>query len=420
MNATLYSGRYVLPITAPPIVDGAFLVADGKIMTIGPRRQVVSHYPNAEKVDFGDAVLLPPMVNTHTHLELSGFPDWQNVTGEVTRPESFVGWILQLVRVRRTVTVDQLRNALNVGMKSSLAAGTGAVGDILTTLEIADAYRQTPLAGQVFVEVLGRESEAVASRLDQLASALNDSPGGKLCWGVSPHAPYTLSAKTLDRVFAFGKQHVLQSCIHLAESTEECAFLEHGKGPVAEQLYKAAQWDTHQDPPPGCSPVQLLCRQGRLKWGDLVIHGVQVNNDDIELLRQTGCHVVLCPRSNAELGVGKAPMMNYLQAGVPLALGTDSLASAPSLSIWDELAFAQKWFPAVEPSKWLEIATLGGATALRQGRQMGSLAEGHAASFQVVTLPSLPAIKDLEESLCHVGQGASVTHLYLSGQNVLP
>jgi cytosine/adenosine deaminase-related metal-dependent hydrolase len=153
----------------------------------------------------------------------------------------------------------------------------------------------------------------------------------------------------------------------------------------------------------------------------MVVHGVQVNATDIARLKETGCSVTLCPRSNATLNVGKAPVAAYLAAGVPLALGTDSLASSPNLSIWDEMAFAFEWFAGdADPATWIEIATLGGAKALALEDRVGQLVPGLQASFQVVTLPNMPEADDLEEILCTSGRDVTVTHLYLSAENVLP
>jgi len=127
------------------------------------------------------------------------------------------------------------------------------------------------------------------------------------------------------------------------------------------------------------------------------------------------------PKSNATLNVGKAPVVAYLEAGIPLALGTDSLASSQSLSIWDEMAFAYDWFSGeAKPCEWLQIATLGGANALGLQDRMGQLSPGLEASFQVVTLPELPQLAELEEALCSNGRDVKVTHLYLAAENVLP
>ena len=421
MALTLYTARYLLPIAAPPIEDGALLVDGGRILAVGSRSELRKTSAGSMEIDFADAVLMPPMVNAHTHLELSSFPDWVTAAGEVEAPQDFVAWILWLLRVRRTVDVNQVQESLARGLKESLRSGTGAVGDIFTTLPVADAYQESPLYGQVFAEVLGHDLAAVSDRLTKIRSMLCRQPGDGFNWGLSPHSPYTLSASAMDQVFAFASEQALQSSIHLAESADETFFMLEGKGVIAEKLYAAARWDPAAEPPAGCSPVQALCRAGRLRNNDLVVHGVQVNDADIALLKSKACSLVLCPRSNAALNVGKAPVAAYLKAAMPLSLGTDSLASAPSLSIWDELAFARSWFDGdLAPRKWLEIATMGGARALGLQGRTGQLVGGCDASFQIASLPDLPAIAELEEALCAAGESVVVNHLYLAAQNVLP
>jgi cytosine/adenosine deaminase-related metal-dependent hydrolase len=417
----LYRARFLLPISAPPLENGALLVDGGHIIAVDTFNNLTAAHPGAAVVDFGDKALLPPMVNAHTHLELSSFAEWAAKTAEPVAPQDFVDWILWLVRVRRSISAEQLHASLAAGLRASLLAGTGAVGDIFTGLGSVSAYQRSPLRGRVFAEVLGHEPKVIAERIAVIARFTEHHPGPSLDWGLSPHAPYTLSSAAADLVFAFADRQTLQCAIHLAESADETAFLQDGSGAIAEKLYAAAKWNSAVDAAPGCSPVVAFCRQGRLRQGDLVVHGVQVAAAEIDLLKQTGCFVALCPRSNAALNVGKAPLAAYLNAGVPLALGTDSLASSASLSLWDELAFAGDWFAGeATPHDWLQIATLGGARALGLHGRMGQLSPGLEASFQVVALPEMPGINQLEEILCAGGADVRVTHLYLASRNVLP
>lgn len=417
----LYRARFLLPISAPPLENGALLVDGGHIIAVDTFNNLTAAHPGAAVVDFGDTALMPPMVNAHTHLELSSFADWAAKTAEPSAPQDFVDWILWLVRVRRSLSSEQLYASLAAGLRASLLAGTGAVGDIFTTLGSVSAYQHSPLHGRVFAEVLGHDPAVVADRLAAIAKLLKHHPGPSLDWGLSPHAPYTLSLAATDQVFTFAGRHSLQCSIHLAESAEETVFLQNGAGAITEKLYAMAKWNSAVNSVPGCRPVSAFCKEGRLRHGDLVVHGVQVDAAEIDLLKQTGCTVVLCPRSNAALNVGKAPVSAYLKAGVPLALGTDSLASSSSLSIWDEMAFAGHWFPGdAGPRDWLEIATLGGARALGLHGRMGQLTPGCDASFQVIALPEIPTINQLEETLFAGGADVRVTHLYLASRNVLP
>lgn len=417
----LYSARFLLPVDQSPIEDGALLVEKGRILAIGARAKLAAAHPGAAAVDFGDAVILPPMVNAHTHLELTHYPAWAQACGERTAPVSFVDWIIQLVKVRRSVALDQATASLADGLRASLAAGVGAVGDILTTFEAAGAYAPSPLLGTVFCEVLGRDQTTISRRLAAIDQLLATPCAAGLCWGISPHAPYTLTGDTASQISRFAANRSLGIAIHLAESRDEIDFLQTGEGAIAELLYTMANWrkpDRSSDP---MRPLEWADRHGCLAPGSLVVHGVHVTQAEAELVARQGCSIVLCPRSNSAFGLERAPLAMYRSNRVNLALGTDSRASAPTLSIWDELAFAQSWFAgSLPPAEWLEIATLGGARALGLDRQCGSLSPKKAASFQIVAAPTGSGLVDLEEGLCHLGGRAVVKALYLAGQPVLP
>ena len=411
----LYRARYLLPIGAPMLEDGALLVEAGRIRAVGSYHELAAAHPRAAASDFGDAVMLPPLVNAHTHLELTGFPEWAAATG-VAPAGDFVDWVLELVRVRRTVDTAAVCAALAAGLEESLRAGTGAVGDILATLPAAEAYAGTPLRGRVFVEVLGVDAERVTARLTEIAARLGRAPTAALEWGLSPHAPYTLNATTLAQVLALAHRWHLPLAMHWAETTAEREFLEKGEGPFATRLYPAVGW-------PG--PRQPLGEDGpglaSFPSGSLMIHGTQAGAAEIETLAGAGLGVVLCPRSNSRFGNTRAPVAAFRKVGVPLALGTDSLASSPSLSVWDELAFARQWFAgALDPVDWLEIATTGGAVALGLAERLGRLAPGLEASFQVVAVPAGATAATLTEALCAAGEQITVQALFLGGENVLP
>lgn len=408
----IFRARYLLPVGAPLIEDGALLVEHGRILAVGAHRDLAVTHPGVAAVDFGETVILPAMVNAHTHLELTDFPQWADATGEGGEPADFVDWILRLVRVRRTVGDEAVRASLGHGLRQSLAAGTGAVGDILTTLSATDLYSTSPLSGRVFAEVLGVDAGQVAARLEQIAERLATPPAPALAWGLSPHAPYTLSRETLAKACAFATAHTLPLAMHWAETAEEMTFLAAGTG-AFERLYAAAGWDLPADPP--TSPPKPL------DAGGLLIHGVHLQSDDIAAVARSGQAVVLCPRSNSCFGAARAPVAALRRAGVPLALGTDSRASSPSLSLWDELAFARRWFAgALDPWAWLEIATAGGAAALGLSSHMGRLAVGMAASFQVVPVPVGATPATLAEALCSAGAELTVRGLWLRGENILP
>lgn len=417
---TLFLSRYLLPVVSSPLEDGGLLVRDGRIVALGKRKSMTAAYPQAAVIDFGDAILLPPMVNAHTHLELTHFPRWAAEMGEDQTPSSFVDWILQVIRVKRGGKHDRYRPSVAEGIRRSLQAGTGAVGDVLSFFPARQAFANSPLKGRIYLETLGRDPAFNRQLLRSIGTILDESCAGALELGISPHSPYTLSGEYLEEVLGFARRRRAPSCMHFAESPDEVDFLCDSRGPLAETLYPFVGWQNMVPPPARRTPTTYLAERGGLVPSNLLVHGVQVSDEDAELLARSGATVVLCPRSNARLGVGRAPVELYRRAGVPLALGTDSLASCDSLSVWDELAFAHTWFEGrLAPRALLEMATLHGARALGLEGEMGALAAGQGGHFQVLSPAALPRLEELEEFLCAPGRTAEVAALYIDSRDVL-
>jgi len=205
--------------------------------------------------------------------------------------------------------------------------------------------------------------------------------------------------------------------LHAAESSEEVTLIRDAAGPLAEILYPLAGWEL--PPPQHCSPIAYLAKRGALTAGLLLVHGVQVSAADVKAIAASGCGMVLCPRSNARHGVGTAPAALYRQHGVPLALGTDSLASNDSLSLWDELAAARRAYPAFSPTELLHMATASGAALLGLQGEMGTLTPGAGAHFQMLQPRTLPPLSDLAEFLTSPGRNDEVNALWLDGDEVL-
>ncbi|NIQ96779.1 MAG: amidohydrolase family protein [Desulfuromonadales bacterium] len=417
---TLYLARYILPISAPPIEDGALLVDGDRIAALGTRRQLCAKVPSKDRVDFGDAVLLPPLVNAHTHLELTHFPDWLHQAGEAPTEGAFVDWILQVIRIKRSRPLESYQPSLEAGIRLSLEAGTGAVGDILSCFPARAGYRGAPLRGQLFLETLGRDPSQGRKVLQRIGQILGEKTAGKLHLGMSPHSPYSLSSEYMEAVLDSARRHRVKTMTHLAESLEETQFFAESSGDLATRLYTAVGWENMLPPPARRSPVAYLDDRGGLVPSNILVHGVQVTEEDVDRLARRGCIVVLCPRSNAALDVGRAPVELYRRAGVPLALGTDSLASCDNLSVWDEIGFARRAFgSSLPPRELLQMATQNGANALGVDGEVGSLQEGRGASFQVLVPDELPPLDQLEEFLCSGPVADKVSVLYLEGEEVL-
>lgn len=411
--ATLLLSRILLRAAdCPPIEDGALLIAGEKIVSAGPRWQVAPLVPPGSPViDYGDAVILPPLVNAHCHLELTDFPRWVVDCGEEVEPTTFVDWIERLVRIRRRLGTTVNPASIRHGIVQLLASGTGAVGDIVSWLPGGGVTAASPLLGRLFFESIGLTDARFTPLLDEIDSAVpRFTP--PLTAGLAPHAPYSVSRAHVQDAVRRG--HPL--AIHCAESPEESEFVRASRGPFAELLYPLSGWSAYLPPPSGLSPVAWLDACGALTPRTLLIHGVQVDEADAALIAQRSSAVVLCPRSNARLQVGTAPVELYRRHGVTLALGTDSLASNETLSLWDELAFARRVYPQLSAVELLTMATRNGAQLL-QVEGMGELEPGRGAHLQVVTSGEIPPAAEVAEWLC---SGAHrVAAVWLAGRECL-
>lgn len=415
--ATIYTARILFPGDAPPIEGGALLDLAGQIAAVGPLAELKRLHPAVKIVDFGDSLLLPVFVNAHTHLELTDFRQWADKAGETVEPADFVDWILRLIRVKKTLNRQLYRNSLANGINQSIAAGSGAVGDIISQYFARNAYQNSPLLGTLFLESLGQDPTTVCQLKSDLAAVLADKTAGSLQFGLSPHAPYTISAAYLRDIYQKCRQDGLACMTHVAESAAEVEFIEKSSGLLATKLYPKIGWQYLLPAASGCRPAEYLQKAGGLFAASILVHGVQLTSPEIALIAANQCSLVLCPRSNAQLQVGKAPVAALQQAGVKLAIGTDSLASNDSLSIWDEIAFAHQWFAGqLDAPTLFRMATHGGAAALGVQRQLGSLTPGKHCSFQVLKAAPQLVVDELLDYAVAPGRSAEIAQVYLRGQ----
>jgi cytosine/adenosine deaminase-related metal-dependent hydrolase len=258
------------------------------------------------------------------------------------------------------------------------------------------------MGAHVFYELLGfntpepeaRVAEARARIAAEQRGAADD--GREIRFSLAAHAPYSVSPALFDAIRRDTSAHGAPTTVHLAEGREEVQLLADGTGPWRALLEMLGVW-TDAWQAPACSPVAYLHQRGFLDGSTLVVHGVQCTADDIVRLRHSGATVVTCPRSNAYVGVGEPPLADFYAAGVPVAFGTDSLASVEDLNLFSELAEARRLAPAVPARRLLESATLAGARALGFEHAYGSLEPGKRAALVSVGVPS--GVTDVEEYL---------------------
>lgn len=384
----IYAASYLLPVSSPPIAGGGIAVENGLIAAVGPVAELRSAY-DAEVIDHPGCVIVPGLVNAHTHLELTHFPAWKVRKGLDYLPKTYVDWIQQVVKIRRALAPGEVELSVREGLRLCIESGTTAVGEILTDHTLAPLYTASPLSGVLFLEALGHDPLQCDALLERLEASLHSlqlrhfREGGVLP-GISPHAPHTVSERLFKGVRELSERLALPKAVHLSESLEEVSFMFDSTGPIAEVIFPAARWEGYLPAPLRATSASYLDALGVLDPGTLAVHAVHVTPADVALLKQRGVTVVLCPRSNDRLNVGSAPHRLLKSAGIPLALGTDSLASNDSLSLWDEIRYLRESAPDVfSAEELIAMATLGGARALGIEAQAGSLEAGKRGDFLV-------------------------------------
>lgn len=341
---------------------GWLALEDGAVRGVTERRP-----GDAECVDLGRGILLPGLVNAHTHTELAF------LAGLVEPAGDFVGWIEALVAARPGHDRVNAGDAAAAAAASMRAAGIALVGDVTNTGRARRALHAAGLHHVAFFEALGPG----AAEPPQAETAWD---GGLLAAAaVAAHSPYSVPAARIKALKARAGE--LPFCIHAAESRAEAELIA-GAGPEGERLASFIA-DRGVDVgrlgiAPG-TPLAYLMSLGVVDAGTLLVHGVQIARSEIGPLAASGASLCLCPRSNLGLTGGLAPAPELLAAGVNLALGTDSLASTPDLDLWAEMAVLLEHFPELSPQAVLTMASAGGARALGQGKRFGRLGPGARA-----------------------------------------
>lgn len=384
-ESTIHAAAWLINPDLPPIAGGAILIRNGQVAATGTLAELKKNH-SAVVVEHHDCAILPGFVNAHTHLELTHFPSWRLRTHVDYNPRSFTDWIIQLIKITRGLQAEDFRASLVEGLRKCVESGTTAVGDIVSHYDLASSYNVPPIRGRLFFEALGHDPARYRERLDQAATAIEGLREATITTGLSPHTPYTSSESNLPLIQNMANARNLPLAIHISESQAESDFIFDTSGPLAEKLYPFVGLEQYLVPPRHCSSTELLDRNGLLTPATLAVHCVHINLADAQILKKRGVTVCLCPRSNDRLDVGRAPLALLKKFEIPLALGTDSLASNDSISLWDEMRFALDMFSGdLSPAEVFRMATSGGAAALGLSDRIGILEIGKHADFQVIS-----------------------------------
>jgi cytosine/adenosine deaminase-related metal-dependent hydrolase len=404
---TTYSARWVLPVSAPPIEHGAVVVEGERIAAVGPRAEIVERFPESKLQSFGEAIILPGLINTHTHLELTALRGYLE-----NEERNFFAWLRKLTLARlELMTLDDIRVSATWGACEAVRAGITSVDDASDSALLSMmALRDVGLRGIVYQESFGPDARLATENFEKLKVKVQELRANETTLvrtGVSPHAPYTVCGPQLEMIADLAMAENLPLMMHAAESEAEELFLREGCGVFAEGLARRSiEWTA-----PRMSTIQYLKQRGVLNVRPLLAHCIRVDDIDIETLRDTGAKVAHCPKSNAKLGHGRAPLAKFIEAGVNVGLGSDSVASNNTCDILEEARFATL------------LARAGGSdisAATAFDAATGALTVGSDADLAVVSLTGVHQLPSYDPiaTLIFASSGRDVILTVIAGREV--
>jgi len=379
MNPILHRACWVMTEPGSFIENGCVVIEGNRIMEISGAGTTTRQ---GRIIDHGPGVLMPALVNAHTHVALS----------DSTRShasEGFIKWVECLIQDRNRQTREESEKTVQNAVLALKGSGTALVGEFGPHIPVARSFETAGLHANIWMECLGNDRE--------LPPLPENGNTVRHAWAA--HAPHTTSPTLLKRVQETDARLGQRFCLHLAESLKELEFLQEGKGAWADFMTRMgidfSGWYGF-----GKRPVEMALEMGLLNENTLAVHLLEITSKEMSEVAQTGAHVCLCPRSNRMLHRKLPDIEGFLKLGIQPAIGTDSLASTPTLSLFDEMRFIHEHFPNLDPDVILKMGTVNGARAMDHPN-MGTLRPGNQSPMIYVELDAKSA-KTAAEALVSI------------------
>lgn len=389
------AARWIFPVEDEPIENGCIDLDGETIVGIGPRAN------RSVDLDFGNAAILPGLVNSHCHLELEAIDEDRHRWQPTDAPEFEVDWLRKVVKHRWLTDPESYADTAARNARDLVRSGTTLVADVTTAGASGPALVETPIRSVIFAEVIGLKrlramatNEAAWAWINAVEPALKRAERSEKAFrqkiGLSPHAPYS----TAGWIYLQAATSGMPLTTHLAEMPEEGQLLANGTGPLRDFLEEIGAWPEDDEfRPIGPNPIDYVRHKDLRKSDWLIAHGNYFEESDLWKLAPASLQpgqriaVAYCPRTAHRFGHRAHPYRQLLERGAIVCLGTDSLASSPTLSILDEMRFLRGADPNLPGSVILAMATLFGAWALRADDFCGSLKPGKRGDLCVIALP---------------------------------
>jgi cytosine/adenosine deaminase-related metal-dependent hydrolase len=399
--------RTVVTMDGPPLENGAVAIEDNRVVAVGtlPDLQWLSDGP---VIDLGEQVLLPGLINAHCHL------DYTMMRGAISPPKSFTAWVQRINSLKRSLDSDDYLAAVQRGFTELRKWGTTSVCNIEAFPELMTHLPASPLRTWWFYEMIDirhrlTTDDVVAGALSFFQHRANSLDS----FGLSPHAPYTASLSLYQLANACAASFSMLLTTHLAESAEEFGMFRNAQGPLYDFMNQL------QRPMADCgkaTPFAHLWQSGAVDARWLLTHMNTLTEEDFLLLadlpRGAGPHLVHCPGSHRYFSHPPFPARRLHDLGVNLCLGTDSLASTESLSLFEEMRLMRATQPWLRAEQVLRMVTVNPARALRRKGQLGQIVPGALADL--IALPASGSLGTVHEEI--VEHTAPISWTMIDGQ----
>ncbi len=399
--------RVIVTMDGPPIEDGGVVIAGNRITAVGPFTEI-ERADSGPVVDLEGLTLLPGLINAHCHL------DYTMLRGAIMRPSSFTAWVQRINAIKRSLDNDDYLAAIKRGYDELLKWGTTTVCNIEAFPELMPQLGPPGLRTWSFYEMIDVRHRITNE--DVVAGALSffSQRGHPLAgFGLSPHAPYTASIELYQLANACADSLAMPLTTHVAESREELEMFRSAGGPLYAFLASL------QRPMTDCgyhAPFAQLWKNGAIDSRWLLAHMNELTEEDFGILeslpRGSGPSIVHCPGSHHYFQHSPFQFHRLHGLGVNLCVGTDSLASTTSLSLFDELRLLQANEPWITAEHALRTVTVNPAQALRRQRQLGQISVGALADL--IALPTSGSIPRVHEEI--VANTRPVPWVMIDGQ----
>lgn len=381
----LIKAKWILPVSSEAIENGAVIIEGERILDIGTAVTMQARYPDVQVKDLGVAIVMPGLVDVYTHLEYSVFRGrYDDLT--------YVPWLIKLSELTERLSGEDFRISVELGALEAIRSGITCVGDVFTSQEGFEALNECGVRAVAFKEVIGMDDrfleESLKTLTDKIDALMSKTSDSLVTIGIAPHSVFAVSPRFFQKIGELAQHRDLRLCIRLAESQEEINFIEYGSSSLAIEYRDTMGWNEILWQPMGVTPVKYLEEWGVFDGSVLAAHCIHVSKEDIDILEKHDVAIAYCPRTNAKLGTGIAPLQKYFASGLDVGLGTDNLASSNNMDFYNEMRIGlllqrgmARSVENLSAKQFIRMATLGGARCLGLDDQIGSLEPGKQADL---------------------------------------